>query len=115
MSPDPLALKDGTYYGKKAVYYFSTDYCACDTITIKFDNIEYLYSGSSELDFGKGNYFITGDSIQFNDEYARNALYSWDWILFGKYKINLKGDSLILTRKFYNQFITCRLIKVTGQ
>ena len=115
MGPDPTAFKAGTYYGEKAIYNFSADYYSSDTITIKFDGIRFLYSGSSELDYGKGYYLITRDSIEFNDEYARNALYSWDWILLGKFKFNIIGDSLVLTRKYCNQLTTCRLIRVAEQ
>lgn len=105
----------GTYYGTKAINYFSTNINTFDTITIKFDYVKYLYSGSWELDYGKGNYFISNDSIEFNDEYARIALYSWDWILSGKYKFRFVDDSLILCKRYYNQLITCRLTKITEQ
>ncbi len=105
----------GTYYGEKGIHYFSTNTYTRDTITIKFDSIKYLYSGSWSLDYGKGNYLISNDTIEFNDEYARITLYSWHWILFGKFKFELVDDFLILTKKQHNQLITCRLTKIAEQ
>lgn len=105
----------GTYYGEKDIHYFSTNTFIRDTITIKFDSIKYIYSGSHSLDYGKGNYLISDDSIEFNDEYARITLYSWDWILSGKYDVRSSDDSLILSKKYYNQLTTCRLTKITEQ
>jgi len=102
----------GTYYGEKTIRNFSTNNYACDTITIKFDSVKYLYSGSWELDYGKGNYFISNDSIEFYDELFRNTMHSWNWILSGKYKFRLIDDSLILSQRYYNQLITCRLTKI---
>ena len=108
-------FSSGTYYGEKGLHYFSTNTYTRDTITIKFDSIKYLYSGSWSLDHGKGNYFISNDSIEFNDELFRNAMHSWNWILSGKYKFTLIDDSLILSQRYYNQLITCRLIKIAEQ
>lgn len=105
----------GTYNGEKDIHYFSTNTYTRDTITIKFDGIKYYYSGSWGLDYGKGNYLISTDTIEFNDEYARITLYSWDWILFGKFKFELVDDLLILTKKQHNQLITCRLTKISEQ
>jgi hypothetical protein len=105
----------GTYYGEKTIQNFSTNNYACDTITIKFESLKYLYSGSWELDYGKGNYFISNDSIEFNDELFRNTMHSWNWILSGKYKFRLIDDSLILSQRYYNQLITCRLTKIAEQ
>ncbi len=105
----------GTYNGEKDIHYFSTNTYTRDTITIKFDSITYLYSGSWGLDYGKGNYLISTDTIEFNDEYARITLYSWDWILFGKFKFELVDDLLILTKRQHNQLITCRLTKISEQ
>ena len=110
-----LKFSAGTYYGKKTIQNFSTNNYACDTITIKFDSLKYLYSGSWELDYGKGNYFISNYSIEFNDELFRNAMHSWNWILSGKYKFRLIDDSLILSQRHYNQLITCRLTKIAKQ
>jgi major membrane immunogen (membrane-anchored lipoprotein) len=108
-------FSSGNYYGEKTIQNFSTNNFACDTITIKFDSVKYLYSGSWELDYGKGNYFISNDSIEFNDELFRNAMHSWNWILSGKYKFRFIDDSLILSQRHYNQLITCRLTKITKQ
>jgi major membrane immunogen (membrane-anchored lipoprotein) len=102
----------GTYYGEKTIQNFSTNNYACDTITIKFDGVKYLYSGSWELDYGKGNYFISNDSVEFNDELIRNTMHSWNWILSEKYKFRLIDDSLILSQRHYNQLITCRLTRI---
>jgi hypothetical protein len=113
--PDSPALAGETYHGIKEVYYSSTDITSTDTITLVFDTDTYSYSGSNALDYGKGRYIISGEVIQFNDEYARNTLYTWDWILSGEFKHKSSGDSLILTRSYYGQEITCRLGRVEGE
>jgi hypothetical protein len=110
--PDSPALAGETYHGIKKVYYSSTELTSSDTITLVFDADTYSYSGSNALDYGKGKYIISDDVIQFNDEYARNTLYTWDWILSGEFKHKSSGDSLILTRSYYGQEITCRLGRV---
>jgi hypothetical protein len=110
--PDSPALAGETYHGIKKVYYSSTDLTSSDTITLVFDADTYSYSGSNALDYGKGRYIISDDLIRFNDEYARNTLYTWDWILSGEFKHTSSGDSLILTRSYYGQEITCRLGRV---
>jgi|GEM_PF-1928777 len=103
----------GTYSGEKAIYYLGTNYTSVDTITIKFDNTAYSYSGSNALDFGRGNYLIRSNSIVFNDDEARNALYSWEWILVGVHKFRLNGDSLVLNQNGSNIQVSCRLKKIT--
>ena len=86
-----------------------------DTVTIKFDKRTYSYSGSDALDFGRGNYLIKGNSIEFNDDEARNALYSWEWILVGVHKFRLNGDSLVLNQNGSYIQVSCRLIKIAEQ
>jgi hypothetical protein len=110
--PDPPALAGETYHGIKKVYYSSTELTSSDTITLVFDTDTYSYSGSNVLDYGKGKYIISDDVIQFYDEYARNTLYTWDWILSGEFKHKSSGDSLILNRSYYGQEIMCRLRRV---
>ena len=102
----------GIYYGEKECYYFSTNIDKRNSLTIKFDSIKYVYSGSWDLDSGKGNYLMSNDSIEFIDECGRIALYSWDWILSGKSEYKLSDDLLILTRRQHNQLITCKLTKI---
>jgi hypothetical protein len=113
--PEPSALNSGTYRGEKVVYYLSSGHSAIDTITIRFDDPGYHYSGTSELDYGKGNYFVAGDSVWFSDEYARIAIYTWDWILSGRYRFVTAGDSLTFTKKYYDQLTICRLARLSGQ
>lgn len=103
----------GTYYGEKVIHYFSTNITTTDTLTIKFDSIKHMYSGSDALDYGKGRYSFKNDSVEFNDELARNALYSWDWILGGMYKYRIIDDSMILNRRYFNRQIIYRLKKIT--
>jgi hypothetical protein len=101
----------GTYSGEKTVYYLDTHYQSVDTITIRFDSSTYSYSGSDALDFGRGNYLIKSNSIEFNDNEARNDLYSWEWILVGEHNFRLNGDSLVLNQNGSYIQVTCRLIK----
>jgi hypothetical protein len=103
----------GTYSGEKSIYYSGTHYESVDTITIRFDSNTYSYSGSDALDFGRGNYFIRSDSIGFNDDEARVALYTWDWILSGMHKFRTIDDSLILNKNSSYIQISCRLKKIT--
>jgi major membrane immunogen (membrane-anchored lipoprotein) len=102
----------GTYSGEKTTYYLGTHNKSVDTITIKFDSSTYSYSGSNALDFGRGNYLIKSNSIEFNDDEARNALYSWEWILVGVHKFRLNGDSLVLNQNGSYIQVSCRLIKI---
>ena len=103
----------GTYSGKKTIYYSDTHYKSIDTIRIKFDNNTYSYSGVDALDFGRGNYLIKNNSIEFNDDEARNALYSWEWILGGSHNFRVVLDSLILNQNGSYIQVSCRLKKMT--
>jgi hypothetical protein len=103
----------GTYSGEKTIYYVDTHNKSVDTITIKFDSNAYSYSGSDALDFGRGNYLIKNNSIEFNDEEFRNDLYTWDWILGGLYKIRIIGDSINLNQNGSYIKVSCRLKKIT--
>lgn len=102
----------GTYTGVKTIYYLGTNNESVDTITIKFDDSTYSYSGSNALDFGRGNYLIKSNSIEFNDAEARNALYSWEWILAGIHKFKSNGDSLNLNQNGSYLKVSCRLKKI---
>lgn len=102
-----------TYSGEKTIYYPGTYNKSVDTITINFDSRTYSYSGSDALDFGRGSYLIKSNSIEFKDDEARNALYSWEWILVGAYKFRLNGDSLVLNQNGSYIQVSCRLIKIT--
>ena len=103
----------GTYSGKKTIYYSDTQNESPDTITIKFDSDTYSYSGSDALDFGRGNYLIKNNSINFNDNEVRIALYSWEWILVGTHKFQIIGDSLFMNQNGSYKQVTCRLKKIT--
>jgi hypothetical protein len=103
----------GTYSGEKAIYYVSTHSESVDTILISFDNNTYSYSGSNRLDFGRGNYLLKNNSIDFNDEEARIALYTWDWILAGTHQLRITRDSLILNQDSPDFRVSCRLIKTS--
>ncbi len=102
----------GTYSGEKTIYYLGTHNKSVDTITIKFDSSTYSYIGSDALDFGRGNYLLKNNSIEFKDDEARNALYSWEWILVGAHKFRLSGDSLVLNQDGSYIQVSCRLLKI---
>jgi hypothetical protein len=102
----------GTYSGEKTIHYLGTNSTFVDTITIKFDISTYSYSGSDALDFGRGNYLIKNNSIEFNDDEARNALYSWEWILGGTHKFQMIDDSLILNQNGSYIQVLCRFKKI---
>jgi hypothetical protein len=103
----------GTYSGIKSIYYPDTHIQSIDTITIKFGDATYTYSGSNSLDFGRGGYLLKKNAIEFNDYVARNALYTWEWIIGGTFQSETKNDSLILIQKSAHLQITCKLQKVT--
>jgi hypothetical protein len=102
----------GTYSGEKSIFYLGSNSTSVDTITIKFDSGTYSYSGSSTLDYGRGNYVIIENSIEFSDGLARNALYSWEWILGGTHQLRMVVDSLILNQNGSYVQVTCRLVKI---
>ncbi len=89
----------GTFQGEKTIYYPSTHCESVDTITIQFDSTTYSYSSSNALDIGRGNYLIKNNSVEFNDEEFRIALYTWDWIIAGMYNFRTIDDSIILESK----------------
>jgi hypothetical protein len=103
----------GTYYGIKSISDSGTHNESVDTITIKFDDSTYIYSGSGFLDYGRGNYILNNESIEFHDDIARIALYSWHWIIIGKYQFKTIDDSLILNQNGSYFQISCRLKKTT--
>ena len=103
----------GTYSGEKSIFYLGTNSTSVDTITIKFDSGTYSYSGSSTLDYGRGNYVIKDNSIEFNDGLFRNALYSWEWILGGTHQLRMVGDSLILNQNGSYIQVSCKFKKIT--
>ena len=103
----------GTYSGEKTIYYSDTHYESVDTITLKVESKTYSYSGSDALDYGRGNYLIKDSSIEFNDDEARNALYSWEWILVGTHKFQNIGDSLIMNQNSSYIQVSCRLKKIS--
>jgi hypothetical protein len=105
-------FESGTYYGEKTIHYQVTNSSSVDTITIRFENGMYSYSSSDALDFGRGNYLIKSNSIEFNDNEARIALYSWDWILGGIHKFRMAGDSLILNQDGSYINVSCKLSKI---
>jgi hypothetical protein len=103
----------GTYSGEKTIYYMDTHNKSVDTISIRFDSSTYIYSGSWALDNGHGNYFIKDNLIEFNDDVARIALYSWEWILGGTHNFRIVGDSLILNQTGSYIKVTSRLVRVS--
>ncbi len=102
----------GTYTGEKTLFYSDTHYETSDTITIKFDSTSYIYSGTDLLDFGRGKYVVQNSSIEFKDDEARIALYSWEWILGGVYKFQITDDQMILNQNGSHLQISCRLRKI---
>ena len=107
-----LTFKSGTYIGEKTIYYPDTRQESSDTITIRFDSTSYIYTGSDPLDFGRGNYLIQNSSIEFKDDVARIALYSWEWILGGLYNFQITDDLMILNQNGSHLQISCRLRKI---
>jgi hypothetical protein len=105
-------FKPGTFKGEKTIYYPDTQHESSDTITIKFDSTSYTYSGSDPLDFGRGKFLIQNSSIEFKDDEARIALYSWEWILGGVYKFQIIDDQMILNQYGSHLQISCRLRKI---
>jgi hypothetical protein len=102
-----------TFQGVKSIYYLNTHYESADTITIKFDSSSYSYSSSNTLDFGRGNYLLKNNSIEFIDEEVRNDLYTWEWILGGTHKFSIIGDSVILYQNDSYIQVSCRLKKIS--
>ena len=106
----------GTFQGVKIVNWGSTHTILTDTITIEFDNGHYSYSTRNSLnqlpDYGRGTYSVLSDLVEFNDEEARITLYTWDWILGGKFEFASSGDSLLLIQKFSYKQISCKLKRV---
>jgi hypothetical protein len=105
----------GTYSGEKSIYNLNTHSESVDTIAINFEGNTYSYSGSNTLDYGRGNYLIKKNSIDFNDEEARIALYSWEWILGGTHQFRITGDSLNMNQNRPGFQVSCRLIKTAEQ
>jgi hypothetical protein len=109
-------FQTGTFQGVKIVSWFSTHTTLTDTMTIELDKGTYSYSTQNSLntlpDYGRGTYSILSGSVEFNDDEARIALYTWDWILGGKYEFAYSGDSLVLIQKFSYKQISCKLKRI---
>ncbi len=103
----------GTFQGEKTIYYPSTHYESADTITIQFDSTTYSYSSSNALDFGRGNYLIKNNSVEFKDEEFRIALYTWDWILSGTFNLQITDGLIILNQNNLGNQISCRLKRIS--
>ena len=73
-----------------------------------------LIKSKKDID-ASGNYLIKNNSIEFNDDEARIALYSWEWILGGTHKFRIIGDSLILNQNGSYIQVSCRFKKITGE
>jgi len=65
--------------------------------TLELKNGTYTCGGNDKglsSSYGTGTFSVEKDKIIFNDEVARIALYSWDWILGGKYNFTFDGKKL---------------------
>lgn len=109
-------IQSGTFRGEKTVYYFSTHLMSTDTISLQLDDSTYSYSElnvQNTLDYGRGNYTIQNDSVQFKDDEARVALYSWSWIIGGKFRFEYLDDAiLIMNQKNSDRQTSCILYRV---
>ena len=118
-SNENQSFQTGIFEGKKTVYYFSTHLTSNDTIIMQLDDSTYSYSElnvQNTLDSGKGNFTIQNDSVQFNDDEARVALYSWSWIIAGKFRFEFGNDgALILNKKYPDRQISCRLNRIFAE
>ena len=65
--------------------------------TLDLKNGTYTCEGDDEGHpsfYGAGTFSVEKDIIIFNDEVARNAQYSWEWILGGEYNFTFDGKRL---------------------
>lgn len=100
---DKLSLDalSGTYTGK--FHYLTPENSAKVTADAKITFSDHTYSSLRNTNYipagGSGVFEIQPEEIlNFKDENIWTANFDWGLILNGKYKYDLKGDSLILTR-----------------
>jgi hypothetical protein len=97
-SDKSINIPSGVYKGtfKRS---FSSD---ISNVTITFS--PHTFEGQSEVthypDICNGSYLAGKDSISFRNGCAYTANFDWSYILEGKFKIILSGDSLVLTRGY---------------
>jgi hypothetical protein len=98
-----------TYFGTKSVQREGISGADIDTIYLLFDSSAYSYTSTHRLDNGTGTYTVKDDVIEFTDTVGRIDLYTWDWILSGKFKFTQNGSSLELSNGNKNLLINCNL------
>jgi len=73
------------------------------TATIKMNFNAGRFSGSSDKDYPgicEGGYEFIADSISFGNDCEVPGDYKNSTRLYGSYKVNMQGDSLVFTRAF---------------
>lgn len=102
----------GIYSGKKIYFNSTAAPLFIDTITFTLDSLKYSYYGSYSMDYGSGIFKINQDTIDFSDQVARDAMYMWSWIISGKFRFTIVGDSLFLDKSNLDSEIHCKLKRI---
>jgi len=97
-----LSALNGTYTGK--FYYIPpADSMKIADATVSFSDNTYSSQGNPDYIPAGGSgtvEILEGDLLNFKDKNVWTANFDWGLILNGKYKYQVKGDSLILNRYF---------------
>ncbi len=89
------------YSGTFLARYGNDDGVWEDFIIFEIEDDQFEYYGSNDLIYGLGHYIEYPDTVHFIDEVPRPELYTWEWMLHGKFRKESKGDTLVFTRESY--------------
>jgi hypothetical protein len=109
---DPVVIKPGIYKGQ---FYHTSPYIyhAPSNVTLTFT--DQRFSGTSDQErfpaICRGAYKMADHEIEFVNECPWTADFDWNYILNGKYKAKITGNSLELTKQSGNDIYQYKLEK----
>jgi hypothetical protein len=89
----------GTYMGTFLNPYATEAGQPKEPVRMELGTDRFTISGKNTLFYGHGEWSVEDGKVKFQDAMARNARYSWNWILNGDYTYQLIGKYLVLKKE----------------
>lgn len=109
---DPVVIQPGTYKGQ---FYHTSQNTNIDPSNVTLTFTDQKFSGSSDKTYFpaicNGSYKVTDQEIEFINGCSWPANFDWNYILNGKFKIKVTGNSLELTKQSGNNTYYYKLQK----